>query len=140
MNTESTSPGLEDAPAEAASAPGRIGLWFGAAAALGMASSILVRAATLPVSARFALALLPAPALIGAALAARRIARGLDELERRVQLEALATAFCVAGIAFLLYTQFQVAGMLGPEDWIMPWVAIWGGYLVGLGSARRRLL
>jgi len=121
--------------------PGKLGPWFAAAAALGLISSILFR--TLPIdslhwAARFALALLPAPALIGVALAARRTAHQMDELERRIQLEALAAAFGVAGVVFLLFSQFQVAGMLGPEDWFIPWLAVWGGYVLGLAGARRR--
>jgi len=121
--------------------PGQLGPWFAAAAGLGLISSILFRA--LPLDSfhwglRLAVALLPAPALIGVVLAARRIARHMDELERRIQLEALAMAFGVAGIAFLLFSQLQIAGMLGPEDWFIPWLAIWGGYVLGLAGARRR--
>jgi hypothetical protein len=126
-------------PAESPLAmPGGMGAWFAGAAAMGLASSILVRAFSMPWGLRFAVALLPLPALIGLALSARKLARHLDELERRVQLEAMATAFGVAGVAFLLYTQLQIAGLLGPEDWFMPWLTIWTGYTLGLGSARRR--
>lgn len=138
MATETGPSTLE--PASPLALPAGLGIWFGLAAAMGLASSILVRVLSMPAGWRFAVALLPAPALIGLAFAARRLSGHLDELERRVQLEALATAFGVAGVAFLLYTQLQVAGLLGPEDWIMPWLAIWGGYTLGLASARRRFL
>lgn len=124
-----------------AAAPGRLGLWFAAAVFLSLASSILFRATPiggLSAGWRFAAALLPVPALVGIVLAARRTARRLDELEQRIQLEALATAFGVAGTAFLVFSQLQIAGMLGPEDWFIPWIAIWGGYVVGLAGARRR--
>jgi hypothetical protein len=62
----------------------------------------------------------------------------MDELEQRVQLEALAWAFAVAGIAFLVFSQLQVADMLGPEDWFFPWLAIALAYIVGISSASRR--
>lgn len=68
----------------------------------------------------------------------RHISAGLDELERRVQLEALATAFAVAAVALIALNQFQVADVLGPEVWVFPWLAIWCGYTYGLVAAKRR--
>jgi len=130
-----------DAPADAHPFPaavGRLSIWFHTAAVLAFISNLIVRASALPWGARFAIALLPVPALVGLMVAVRRIGPRLDELERRIQLEAIATAFAVAAIAFIAYGQFQAAAMLGPEDWIFPWLAIYFGYIFGVLSARRR--
>ena len=118
--------------------PGSIALWFGVAVVLSFVSSLLFRTLDMPLGMRFVVTLLPAPALIALVLAARRLARRMDEFEQRVQLEALAWGFAVAGVAFLVFSQLQVADMLGPEDWFFPWFAIWMGYLIGIASARRR--
>lgn len=117
---------------------GHPGLWFAVAAALSAATSVLARAFTMHWGARFAVALLPIPAIVMLVCSMRYISAGLDELERRIQLEALATAFAVAAFAFITFNQLQVADLLGPEDWFFPWLAIWGGYVYGLGSAKKR--
>jgi hypothetical protein len=117
---------------------GHPGIWFGVAAGLSLVTSLLSRMFSMPWGARFALALLPIPAIVVLALSIRSLSAGLDELERRVQLEALAMAFAVAAVAFIAFNQFRIADMLGPEDWFIPWLAIWGGYSCGLVAARRR--
>jgi putative transcriptional regulator len=117
---------------------GRIGAWFAAAAVLALISSIVLRVSTPPLPLRFALVLLPAPALIGLVIAVRRFSGRLDELQRRMQLEAFATAFGVATIGFIVFAQLAIAQMIGPEDWVFPWLAIFFGYHYGLLSARKR--
>jgi hypothetical protein len=117
---------------------GRIGVWFSIAAVLAFGSSLLVRLVAMPGPLRMAVALLPLPAVIGLVLAVRRAGDGLDELQRRVQLEAFAIAFGVATVGFIVYGQLSVAGVLGPEDWIFPWLAIYFGYFYGVQSARKR--
>jgi hypothetical protein len=137
MNVEASLDSIPE-PAVQQPAPSRIGGWFAAAGILSFVSSVLFRKLTLHWSLTFALALLPLPALAGLVLAARRAARGMDELERRVQMEALTWSFGIAGIAFLLFNQLQVADLLGPEDWFMPWIAIWGAYVLSVAAARKR--
>jgi hypothetical protein len=117
---------------------GRLGVWFSAAAALAFASSLLVRTLSMPVGLKYAVMLLPAPALVGLILSVRRMSDRLDELQRRIQLEAFAAAFGVAMIGFIAYGQLNILGVLGPEDWIFPWLAVYIGYFYGLQSARKR--
>jgi len=117
---------------------GHLGLWFGGAVILSCISSLLFRTLSMPWGVKFVVALLPVPAIIAIAISVRRHGSKLDEFERRLQLEALATAFAVAAIAFIIYNQFQVANMLGPEDWVFPWFAIGVGYFYGYTSAKRR--
>jgi uncharacterized membrane protein len=115
-----------------------IGVWFSVAAVLAFASSLLMRFLTLPVPLKYLVAALPIPALVILIFVIRRSNAALDEMHRRIQLEAFATAFGIATIAFLVFGQLQVADVLGPEDWIFPWLAIYFGYLYGLISARKR--
>lgn len=66
--------------------------------------------------------------------------RRSDEMERRVQGEALATAFGVTLLAVTTLALAQRAGFAGPEDWsyghFTPMMFVF--YLVGLILARRR--
>jgi hypothetical protein len=117
---------------------GPIGVWFSIAAVVAFGSSLLVRLVAMPGPLRVGVALLPLPAVIGLVMAVRRAGERLDEMQRRVQLEAFAIAFGVATVGFLVYGQLNVAGVLGPEDWIFPWLAIYLGYLYGVQSARKR--
>ena len=71
---------------------------------------------------------------------ALRAHRRSDEMERRVQGEALATAFGVTLLAVTTLALAQRAGFAGPQDWsyghFTPMMFVF--YLVGLILARRR--
>jgi hypothetical protein len=95
---------------------------------------------TLPRGVRLGLAFLPTPVFalflwrfIGAI-------RTADELERRIQLEALAVAFPLGVLLLTTLGLVQRAVELNFEDWsynhIWPFFAIF--YLAGIAIARRR--
>ena len=88
-----------------------------------------------------AIALAPVPFFLLFILAAIRMARGLDELEQRIHLEALALAFPAVLVVLLTLGLLQVAGVaLSPQDWSYRhvWAFAFLFYLVGLTLARRR--
>lgn len=66
--------------------------------------------------------------------------RELDELERRIQLEALAVAFPCALVLVMLLGVLQRVVYLSPHDWsfrhVWPFFVIF--YLGGLALAKRR--
>ena len=66
--------------------------------------------------------------------------RSADELERRIQLEALAVAFPFGVLLLTTLGLAQRAVELNFEDWsynhVWPWFALF--YLMGLGLARKR--
>ena len=66
--------------------------------------------------------------------------RGMDELERRIQLEALAVAFPLTFLLIMTLGLLELAVRLKPEDWsyrhIWPFMFLF--YLVGLIVAKRR--
>jgi hypothetical protein len=86
---------------------------------------------------RFVFALLPVIPSAFAMWAAIRFFRCLDELQRRIQFEALAFGFLATCLLTLTWGFLQNAG-LPPADamWVTPLsVMLWG---IGLGIASRR--
>ena len=66
--------------------------------------------------------------------------RQLDELERRIQLEALAVAFPLTFLLLMTLGLLELAIKLKPEDWSYRhlWPFLFVFYLAGLTLARRR--
>jgi hypothetical protein len=63
-----------------------------------------------------------------------------DELERRIQLEALAVAFPLTLLLIMTLGLLQVAVPLNPDDWSYRhiWPLLYIFYVIGLMRARRR--
>jgi hypothetical protein len=81
-------------------------------------------------AARIALALVEGAATAWVVLMPWRMMRRLDELQRRVQLEALAAAFFVTGIVGAGYGFLEAAGLphIDWGSWLWPFMAfVWGG-------------
>jgi hypothetical protein len=86
---------------------------------------------------KYVVALLPVlPALWFATLFARHFGE-MDELERKIQLEALAFAFSAAVILTLGYGFLQHAGWPIP-NWVWVWPLMGMCWLIGKFVARRR--
>ena len=86
------------------------------------------------------LALLPVP-FFGLLIAFYgRNVRAMDELERRIQLEALALAFPVALLIVFTVGLLDLAGFHGEHDWDLPrlWPLVLLPYWFGLWRARKR--
>ena len=66
--------------------------------------------------------------------------RSMDELHRRIQLEALAIAFPLAIILFMLLGLLELAIPLSPEDWSYrhTWSYLPLFYFIGVAIATRR--
>jgi hypothetical protein len=66
--------------------------------------------------------------------------RTMDELERRIQLEALAIAFPLSVLLVMLLGLLQLAVELNPNDWsyrhIWPFMGMF--WVVGAGIARKK--
>lgn len=69
-----------------------------------------------------------------------RTVRGLDELEQRIQLEALAVAFPLTLILLMTLGLLELAVTLPPEDlsYRHVWAMLPVMYVLGLALARRR--
>ena len=89
---------------------------------------------------RIAIALVPLPAFAWFLWEFVHSVSDGDELERRVQLEALAVAFPLTLLLVMTLGLLQIAVPLPPEDWsyrhIVPLLYVF--YMVGLMRARRR--
>ena len=66
--------------------------------------------------------------------------RQMDELERRIQLEALAVAFPLAILMMMVLGLLQLAVELSPDDWSYRhlWPFLFVFYLLGVVRARAR--
>ena len=89
---------------------------------------------------RIAIALVPLPAFVWFLWEFVRRVNDGDELERRVQLEALAVAFPLTLILVMMLGLMQIAVPLPPEDWSYRhiWPLLYVFYMVGILRARRR--
>lgn len=89
---------------------------------------------------RAAIALSPLPAFAWFLWEFIRAVRDADELERRIQLEALAVAMPLTMLLIMTLGLLQVAIPLPVEDWSYRhiWPLIYVFYLIGLTLARRR--
>jgi hypothetical protein len=93
-----------------------------------------------PAWARVAAALAPTPVAGAALITIIRGARELDELERRIQLEALATAFILAVLLLMTLGLMELAVTLNRDDWSYRhvWAMLPPFYFAGLVFARKR--
>jgi hypothetical protein len=68
------------------------------------------------------------------------VLRRVDELERRIQLEALAIAFPAAVLLLMALALLERATALSPQDWSYRhiWFFLPLFYFASLGVARRR--
>ena len=104
-------------------------------AVVGVASGMAVSHLHAP--GKYIVALLPVlPALWFATLFARTFGE-MDELQRRIQLEALAFAFSAAVILTLGYGFLQHAGLPIP-NWVWVWPLMGTCWLIGKFVAQRR--
>lgn len=89
---------------------------------------------------RVGLALLPTIPFVFLLWKISRGIRALDELERRIQLEALALAFPLTLILLLVLGLLELAVKLPPEDlsYRHVWAMLPVFYFLGLTLARRR--
>ena len=89
---------------------------------------------------RVSLALLPLPAFLWFLWTFIAGVREADELERRIQLEALAVAFPLTLVLIMTLGLLQIAVPLSPDDWSYRhiWPTLYVFYVLGLSWARRR--
>lgn len=108
--------------------------------ALFIAARLLLDDAGLAIEARAAVVAAPAALFAVFLWLALGAHRRSDEMERRVQGEALATAFGLSLLAVTTLALAQRAGFAGPEDWsyghFTPMMFLF--YVTGLLLARRR--
>ena len=94
----------------------------------------------MPTELRVLIALFPVPATAALLFALVRAIRRMDELQTRMQLEALAVAYPLAMLLLMTLGLLQLAVNLSPHDWsyrhVWPFLLIF--YAGGLALANRR--
>ena len=115
-------------------------LWVSAWFVAWIGARVVLESPSVPTWARVLAALAPAPLAAAALLAILRGARELDELERRIQLEALATAFVLALLLIMTLGLLELAIDLNRDDWSYRhvWAMLPMFYFAGMIFARRR--
>lgn len=100
----------------------------------------VMEAPSAPTWIRILAALAPTPIAAAALLSILRSARDLDELEKRIQLEALAFAFVLSMLLLMTLGLMELAITLNRNDWSYRhvWAMLPTLYLAGLVLARRR--
>ena len=118
----------------------RPGLWVVAWFVAWLGARMTLESPAVPAWVRIAAALAPAPIAGAALLAIIRGARDLDELEQRIQLEALAFAFVLAMLLLMTLGLLELAVPLNRDDWSYRhvWAMLPALYFAGLVIARRR--
>ncbi|HOA25767.1 MAG: hypothetical protein WBH90_11325 [Aggregatilineales bacterium] len=86
---------------------------------------------------RYFVAVAPVVPIIFAVMAVVRRVRTLDELQQRIQLEALAFAFCATAIVTFTYGFLELVG-LPHLDWLWVFPLMCSLWAVGLGIASWR--
>ena len=91
---------------------------------------------------RVAMALLPVPVFVWFLWAVAQWMKRSDELERRIQLEALSIAFPLTVLLIMTLGLLQLAIDLSIDDWSYRhlWPIIYVFYFFGLMRARKRYL
>ncbi len=75
------------------------------------------------------IALAPVAPFIGMFIALRRSMGRLDEMQRTIQLEALALCVALASVVSVVVGQLQKLEIVGELDLSMGWVVIAGSYI-----------
>jgi hypothetical protein len=121
--------------------PGRLQLfaWATLAALLMIAAAVVNRHSTPPALVRVVLALLPVVPLAALAWAISRAIGELDEMQRRIHLDAMTGAFVASAFVAVIVGQLQDAGVGMPElNWAFFWpaqVVLWA--IAYVAAARR---
>lgn len=131
-----------NAPSTSTTTPSRsrVGLAAVLFAALYIGALLAAEATAIPRAVRVAIALLPIPAFGFFLVEWIRGIRRLDELDRRIQLEALAVAFPLGLVLVMGLGLIQRVTQLDPLDWSYRhiWPFLIAFYFFGLALARRR--
>jgi len=90
-----------------------------------------------PLPWKYAIAVLPMLPVLLAPVFVVQLLHSLDELQRKIQLEALGFAFAATALCSLAYGFLENAGL--PDlNWVWVWPIMGMFWVVGLLAARRR--
>jgi len=100
----------------------------------------LLELTTLDRTIRVAIALLPTPAFVWFLWTWLKGLAEMDELERRIELEALAFAFPICAVLLMTLGLMELAMPLNKDDWSYRhvWAIMPTLYFLGLWRAKRR--
>jgi hypothetical protein len=105
-----------------------------------IAARLFLELPTLDWWARLAIAIAPVPVFAWVLVTVARGVASMDELQRRIQLEALAFAYPVTLLLIMTLGLLEIAIGLNPDDWSYRhvWPMLFLFYFAGIVRARRR--
>jgi hypothetical protein len=105
-----------------------------------LVARVLLELEAQPPWVRIAIALTPVPVFAWVLWNVSKAVEAMDELERRIQLEALAFAFPMTLLLVMTLGLLELAVGLNPDDWSYRhiWPILFALYFAGLVLARRR--
>ena len=112
--------------------------WALVAAALLIASALVIESTELAREWQLLIVLIPMVPFAGMLVAQVRVSRSLDEMQRRVQLEALGLCVVLASGACVLLGQLQKIDVLGEINLSMAMVVIVAAYAGSYALVSRR--
>jgi hypothetical protein len=130
---------MSSATMKPAATSSRFVIWAAlAAAAVIIGAALAAKQFERGSAARIALAVLQGLASASAVILPVRSIRGLDELQQRIQLEALAFAFAATGVLTTMYGFLTSAGLPAIEMGTYVWPAMVMLWAIGVALAHRR--
>ncbi len=115
-----------------------LGIWLGLYAILLTASTIAFRNGIVPVALRIPIALLPMIAGFGLLGGVLRRWRTMDELEQRIQSEALAFSVGLTALLTFSYGFLELHASAPVLSYFWVWPVLATGWILGLVIVRRR--
>jgi len=112
--------------------------WSIVAALALIASSLLLVSREWGIGLALVIALAPVAPFVGMFFAIRRSMECFDELQRKMQLEALALCVVLASVVCVVIGQLQKIDVIGEQDLSMAMVAIVMSYIVSVLIVRVR--
>ena len=115
-----------------------VGWWLAWAVTWTMASIAINRAWVEPGTPQLVIAVLPTFLGVGMALAYARFLREADELQRKIQLDALALGFGAGLVGAVLYRLLERAGFVSETNVLDAILAMIVVYVIGVFIGQRR--
>lgn len=114
-------------------------LFWSVAAALGMiGSSLVLKLTGISGAAEFAVSMVPVPLLGAMYWAMFRVVQNVDEMQRKMKLEALGLTVIVSSLIFFTIGQLERVGVYEPEDFSDAWLIITFAFLACSGLVHLR--
>ena len=117
---------------------GPVLIWALSAAGAMIATALMLRFTEVAGATEFIVAMLPIPVLAGMYWAIFRVVQNLDEMQRRMKLEALGLTVIVSSLILFTMGQLERIGVYEPSNFSDAWLIITFTYMAAYGLVALR--